>query len=282
MEGNACYKFSTIRNFIEKTGGRPIRLIVDVGLNVGDIAIMAKSYFPAAALYGFEAVREYYEIACARTQGLLNTHLFHRAITAQHLYRDDLGTSLRSTPVRLSVLKGLPAAGPGWLGGSMVIPSDNEIFTTAKPLGGYHNSGESPRGLSLDRLIAILLRKEHATEIDILKMDCEGCEHSSLGCASVETLRKIRFIVGEYHGIDRFYCVMRNKLFQTHKVNLIGQSDLGAFFAERLNKDGDGILKFNKAGMLCTRPWLSSTPLDWHLFNERYVLNEDRAWHALA
>jgi hypothetical protein len=32
-------------------------------------------------------------------------------------------------------------------------------------------------------------------------------------------LKRIRFIVGEYHGFDRFTAVMRNKLFQTHKVN---------------------------------------------------------------
>ena len=59
MEGNACYKFSTIRHFIEKTGAPPIRGIVEVGVNIGSVSLLMHEYFPAARIVGFELVREY-------------------------------------------------------------------------------------------------------------------------------------------------------------------------------------------------------------------------------
>ena len=85
---------------------------------------------------------------------------------------------------------------------------------------------------------------------------------------------------GEYHGIERLYRVMQRKLFTTHKVNLIGTRELGCFFAERLDGDRDGILQFDKRGMLQPRPWLSLEPMDWHLFNE-LVLPQERWCHGL-
>jgi len=113
-------------------------------------------------------------------------------------------------------------------------------------------------------------------------MDCESCEHSSLGCASDDTLRKLRFVVGEYHGIARFWGVMRDRLFRTHKVNLIGDASLGAFFAERRDGDADGILLHDNPGMMELRPWLCDEPIEWHLFNPAWVLPHERAIHALA
>ena len=71
------------------------------------------------------------------------------------------------------------------------------------------------------------------SEIDLIKFDCEGCETSAIGCASEATLRKIRFVVGEYHCLKRFYPVVDRVLASTHHVNLRGDPSLGAFFAER-------------------------------------------------
>jgi hypothetical protein len=56
---------------------------------------------------------------------------------------------------------------------------------------------------------------------------------------------------------------------------------LGAFFAERLDGANDGILRWDKAGMLVLRPWLAPVPLEWHVFNDTYVRHEERYWHAL-
>jgi FkbM family methyltransferase len=278
MEGNACYKFSTIKNYIEKAHKKAIDIIVDVGVNVGDITLMMNAYFPHARIYGFEAVKEYHEVASSRTEHISNIILFNRAISSQHLYADDIGQRLREKTVNLRILKGLPEAGPGWIGGSVVLPEDHELVANTKTVFGFEKIAQEVSAITLSEF----MDSSDVEEIDLLKMDCEGCEHSVLGCAGIETLKRIRFITGEYHDIKRFYAVMQSKLFLTHKVNLIGTSIMGCFFAERLDGTKDGILKFDRTGMLLPRPWLCEFPIDWHIFNEEFVLAEDRYWHALV
>lgn len=277
MEGNDCYKFSTIRSFLLQTGRQPIERILEVGANVGDISLMMHNYFPEAQIVGFEAVREYWEIACRRVVHIPQISLFHRAVTYEHLYFDDLGMFPRSASVPLRILKGLPCGGPGWLGGSTVVPADHELVNRPGGVAGYQLEEVGVEPVTLEETLELA----QFSDVDLLKIDCEGCEHSVLGCAQLTTLQKIRFIVGEYHCLPRFYEVMRHKLFNTHKVNLIGDSTMGAFFAERLEDKRDGILRFDKEGMLTERSWLCEHPVDWHLFSEEFVLPEERTAHAL-
>lgn len=281
MEGNECYKFSTIRNFITLTNAEPVRVIMDVGANVGSITRMMKAYFPAARIYACEPVPEYAALAQANIADLDGVTLWRRAITAQHLFHDDIGEQPRAAHTRLRLLKGTPLAGPGWGGGSLVVPSDYPPIASGVSPRGYALTEDEVPPMSLDEAVAEILARERAEQVDILKLDCEGCEHSALGSASIDTLGRLRFVVGEYHGISRFYQMVRKKLYLTHKVNLIGQHDLGAFFAERLDGTRDGILRHDRTGMLALRPWLCNEPIDWHLFDERWVLPADRYWHAL-
>ena len=275
MEGNACYKFSTIKNFVEATFAQKISVIVDIGANVGDMSLMMHRYFPEASIIGFEAVKEYFDIAQERTSQVSNISLYNCAVSEQHRFFDDVGEQPRENQANLAIFKGLPEAGPGWIGGSVVVPE--EQATTEDHRFGYEKISQRVIAVTLKEIV----QKMHIDEIDILKIDCEGCEHSVLGCAEVETLRRVRFIAGEYHCISRFSRVIRKKLLLTHKVNLIGGPDRGCFFAERLNGHEDGILLYDKSGMPGPRPWLQDDPIDWHLFNERFVLEKDRRWHAL-
>lgn len=280
MEGNECYKFATISHYLQVTHADPVRVMIDIGANVGTVTRMMKAYFPDARLYACEAVEEYAALAEANTRDLPGVTLWRRAVTSQHQYFDDVGERRRGRPVAIRTLKGLPAAGPGWAGGSITVAEDAPAISGDDPR--YSLLPASVEAVSLNDLVDEVLERAGAKEIDILKLDCEGCEHSSLGCATLKTLKRLRFIVGEYHGIERFYGVMERKLFRTHKVNLIGQRDLGAFFAERLDGTRDGILRFQKDGMLVPRPWLCDRPIDWHLFDEQYVPPGERPWHALA
>ena len=282
MEGNECYKFATIRNYIDLTHADPVRVMIDVGANVGAMSRMMKAYFPDARLYACEAVDEYAALAEANTRDLSGVTVWQRAITSEHQYFDDVGQRRRRRPAAIRMLKGLPAAGPGWAGGSITVAEDAPAITGGTPPAGYTLLKTPVKAASLNELVEEVLKREKVKQIDVLKFDCEGCEHSSLGCATLTTLKRIRFIVGEYHGIERFYGVMEHKLFRTHKVNLIGQRDLGAFFAERFEGTRDGILRFRKDGMLVPRPWLCDRPVDWHLFDEQYVPPGERHWHALA
>lgn len=278
MEGNECYKFSTIRHYIERTGETPVRVIFDVGANVGSMTLMLAQYFPESTIYAFEPVTEYFELGRQNTRDLQHVHWFNGAVTMQHRYADDLCRKSRTRTVGLQLLRALPEGGPGWGGGSLVLPADNPAGRPISALKGYERSDQAVPAYELDEF----LEQRGIKEIDVLKMDCEGCEHHVLGCAPVPLLSRLRFIPGEYHGIERFYRVMRDKLFLTHKVNLIGTRDLGCYFAERLDGTRDGILRFDKVGMLQPRPWLGTQPMDWHLFNADYVLPAERWFHALA
>jgi FkbM family methyltransferase len=277
VEGNECYKFSTIRNFIEISHIKDIEIILDIGVNMGDISLMMNIYFPMAKIYGFESVKEYYEIAYVRTKHINNIRLSNKAVSSQHIFMDDIGEYPREKSVALKILKGIPEAGPGWLGGSVVLPEDHELIANTRRVFGFERIDQEVLPITLKEL----MHSEKIEEIDLIKIDCEGCEHSCLGCADMDTLKRIRFITGEYHDIKRFYTVLHRKLFLTHKVNLIGTRVMGCFFAERLDGGNDGILKFNKTGMLVPRPWLCEFPIDWHIFNEKFVLEQERYWHAL-
>ena len=276
MEGNDCYKFSTIKNYVARLGAEPISRILDVGANIGNIALLAHEYFPLARIIGFEMVEEYCQRARQATAHIPQITILPQALSYRHLYEDDYGELPRASACSLRILKGLPSSGPGWIGGSQALPPD-QVDGSAIP-SGYSLLEQSVGAVTLEEVLA----STGWSEIDILKLDCEGSEHSILGSAPVRTLQRIRYIVGEYHGLDRFYTTMQRKLFQTHKVNLVGSHDLGSFFAERLDGERDGLLRWDKSGMRIERPWLSDRPIDWHLFDERHVLPAERRAHGLA
>lgn len=270
LEGDSCYRFSTIRDYIQKTGSESIRTVVEIGVNVGGITLLINDCFPSARIYGYEAVEEYCEIATQRLKHLAKVSILPCAITSQHIYYDDLGRHRRPTPCPMVLLKASSGSGAGWLGGSAVLPETDCPNPCCRP--GYEVIHCDLRPTTLQEVVEYVISKESVTEIDMLKMDCEGCENSVLGASSLDVLRKFRFIVGEYHNIGHFFNVMRNKLFQTHKVNLrVSSSSAGAFFCERLDGAKDGILKFDKTGMLQLRPWLAEFPLEWHVFNPEFV-----------
>ncbi len=274
MEGNACYKFSTIKNFIAMTQAKDIEAVVDIGANIGDITLLIREYFPSTKIVAFEPVTEYFEVIRERTKAIAGITVYNQAVTAQHRYFDDFGKKRRRRPAKLAVLKARPEAGPGWVGGSMVVPEADERNGSAEC---YSKIADPVTPITLEEV----MKREGFDEIDVLKIDCEGCEHSVLGSAKRNILRRVRFITGEYHDLDRFREVMQRKLFLTHKLNLIGERDLGCFFAERLDERKDAILRYDKSGMLIPRPWLCDKPIDWHLFDERFVLPQERYWHAL-
>lgn len=275
MEGNSCYKFSTIAHYVRTTGARPIRTILDVGANVGNVSLEMAKYFPAARIFGFEAVEEYYLEARRATSSLPNIHIFHAAVTSQHRFMDATGAAPLPSNRPLQILKALPAGGPGWRGGSVVAASADGVDASH-----YRLLNDPVVPLTLDEVVGVVGKLSGEPGIDIAKFDCEGCECSSLGCASEETLRLMRFIVGEYHGIDRFFEVMEKKLFRTHYVNLIGDAQLGAFFAENIAESA-GILDPDRETMRIPRPWLSGRLLEWNVFRRDFVIPGEEADHAL-
>ncbi len=279
MEGNDCYKFTTVNNYLARTGGKPVKTVIDVGANVGTVSLLMRQYFPGSTVYAVEAVPEYYRTLAARCRHDPRIKVSNLAVCSSHLFEDDLGTVAKPAPEPLRIMKALPDAGPGWIGGSRVVP---ESAAAADPPGAtaFAPLSDGVSAVTLDELVDTVLADARADDVDFMKMDCEGCEHSSLGAASVETLGRVRFIGGEYHDVRRFYDVMRGKLFRTHYVNLVGDGGLGSFFAERIG-EVETILEPDRTDMLVPRPRLSARPIEWNVFREKYVLDEDRTSCAL-
>lgn len=157
----------------------------------------------------------------------------------------------------------------------MVLPEECECPDIER----YIPLNDKVVAMSLDEVLMLTTLVTGLQEIDYIKMDCEGCECDALGCASAETLSRVRFISGEYHDIHRFYRVMVEKLYRTHCVALTGEA-WGSFFCERV-ADGETILATSREGMLLVRPWMSDEPIDWHPFREAFVLAHERVAHGL-
>lgn len=269
MEGNECYKLTTIKNYIEKTGAPPIQTAIDIGCHVGEITALIRFHFPQSDVFGFEPVEEYFRLALRRMRGDASSKIFKAAVCGLHRFEDDLGRVPRSSPARMNVAKGRVGAGPGWRGGSTIIPEDHGQPDLAR----YEPMTGPVHCLTMDELVMAVSLLTGRSEIDYMKMDCEGCECDALGCASMETLRRIRFISGEYHDIARFYKIMSERLYKTHFVNLVGEG-WGSFFCERVD-ELPTILDSTRVH-LEVRPWSSNEQIDWHPFRDEFVLPHER------
>jgi FkbM family methyltransferase len=278
MEGDACYKFSTIERFVRSSGAPPVRLMLDIGANVGSVARLMKFHFPDAVVHAYEPVPELCEIARRRTCRLSGVHVHGVAVSVDHLYADDFGELPRDSREDPILMRARPCAGVGWLGGSVVIHSSRALSFSETD---YARDSSPVAVLTLDEAVERVLADEGANHVDVLKFDCEGCEHGCLGAAAKGTLRRVRFIVGEYHGLERFYRVVSARLFPAFRVSLIGDRALGAFFAENVAFGPPHLLHEDPVEFR-VRSWLSALPMTWHAFDLRYVSHDQRLFHGLA
>ena len=141
-------------------------VVVDVGANIGLFSLYA-AFSGATRVYAFEPNEEAYRCMLRNIErnGFHGRILPHRhAITSRS---DDM----------------------------VIIPKaaspQNRISHGGVPDGGH----ESVRTLSLDDIV----RKHSLSRVDLLKMDCEGCEYDILGGTSASTFSKVGRIILEYH-----------------------------------------------------------------------------------
>jgi hypothetical protein len=125
MEGNDCYKYRTVDRFVRSHGLPPIRTILEIGVNVATVTLEMHHLWPDARIVGYEAVEAIIGEAVRRTARIPQIELIHAAVTAAHLFGDDLGQRPRPEPVPLRAYLALSTGGPGWPGGSYVGPDGN-------------------------------------------------------------------------------------------------------------------------------------------------------------
>ena len=121
-----------------------------------------------------------------------------------------------------------------------VLAEDKETALFEGKEGSAKNSATIPldggttctvQGLSFDHLVDRL-----DSEIDVLKLDCEGAEYEILFNSSPSTLEKIRSIVLEYHPVPgngwdeiRAYLIAGGFQMEWHEPSLLDRGGMAAF-----------------------------------------------------
>jgi FkbM family methyltransferase len=142
------------------------KVILDVGSNIGTSILFLHEKFPCAKIYGFEPHPETFRILQANVSSIPSVEVFNYALGA--------------SDAKISV------------------PSDALDFCAfmAKPGSAITNcevkhAGEFMKNLGL-------------TEVDLIKIDCEGAEYDILSALPEEMLRQCKWIVGEMHDVSAF------------------------------------------------------------------------------
>ena len=85
-------------------------------------------------------------------------------------------------------------------GGSTVVPDNGGALLAPQDAGRYLEDRRPIERVTLEEIMSVL-KVDH---IDVLKLDCEGSEYSILKHSPAVHDGRVRFILGEYHGVARW------------------------------------------------------------------------------
>lgn len=157
-------------------------IVFDIGAHIGTFSREWIKKNPRARITCVEACPENIPILKANV-GAFAQHVIHAACTYE--------------PGKLLLLNSCKHGGTA-TGGSTIVRADE----AAKGTYG-HLYWEDSRPLS-KMTIERLMEFSNVDHVDVLKLDCEGSEFSILEGMKPETLDRIGFICGEYHGESRW------------------------------------------------------------------------------
>lgn len=173
--------FAEDEYFLNKILCRPDGIIIDIGAHIGSFSILAATLFPRAKIFSYEPCAENYEI-------------FIKSI--EH---NKLGNQIQAN------LKAV------WGKDDEVIQiyfGDETAFGTAHRFNCSHYPGWGKT--DIDKKFDIetvslhrILTDNKIDRVDVLKVDCEGSEYNIFQKSSIEDLKKIDIIVGEYHNLQK-------------------------------------------------------------------------------
>ena len=270
------YRFTLVQRYMASRG-MTVKKAIDVGVNLGITSAIMTRVFKEAQVIGFEVVPKYFDLAVENLKRCgAHAEVRRQAITGQHLYEDDLCTKSLSEPRVLTLLlaTGSPEGGDGWIGGSRV-----EGAAGGGPdadLHWYDPQQIDMAPIELREVVGSLL-KDSEDMIDFIKLDCEGCEYTSLSNLK-ELAPRVRFMAGEYHDSNRFFPVVK-ELEKTHKVWLSGHHICGGFFCELRDDHSNPLLLKERSEKTIrygrrrqeANDLIYPEPVDWNVWNPRWV-----------
>lgn len=171
--------FAEDEYFLQKLPCRPNGVILDFGAHIGSFSILATTLFPTAKIYSYEPCAENYEI-------------FLKSIEINKLEKN--------IQANLKAVWGLDDEV------IQIYFGDETAFGTEHRFNCSHFAGWGKT--DIDKKFDIetvslhrILEDNKIDKVDILKTDCEGSEYDIFNKATIEDLKKIDLIVGEYHNI---------------------------------------------------------------------------------
>ena len=194
---NDCYQLESLRD-------RNVSTILDVGAHIGTFARRAKAVWPCAKIRCIEIAAENIGALVRNVRDLAEAQ--HSCMAGDSGSQVKLLNSFTSVGVARST------------GGSAVAPADAPDPEDPQ----YRPEPISCRSTSLDEV----LNESRWETVDLLKLDCEGSEYDILAAAD---LRRIKAIVGEFHGKER-WGRFRNERFSGWSYRLLSEAgDVGNF-----------------------------------------------------
>jgi FkbM family methyltransferase len=158
----------------------------DIGANVGLSSVLLTMTWPEIKIYAFEPLQNNYDLLVENT-----------------------ALSKKIIPLNLAISKKTGEGG-------FAVPIDGNIGQ------GFLN----PDGTFRVPCVSIedFCRNEHITSLDLVKIDCEGCEYEVLFGLNQNILKNIKVIIGELHG-DRAFELLYY-LSQWFDIGVIKQSQM--------------------------------------------------------
>jgi len=154
------------------------KVILDIGSNIGGSIIYFRHQFPDAKIFGFEPHPDTFRVLQKNVGHLRGVTIFN--------------------------------CGLGAVQERITVPSDTVHFARFNIRGHFKDFGFPAGPVECEvRRLDDVLREIGITQVDLIKIDCEGAEADIFSTLSDEILTRCRWIVGELHDHTGFEVLAR-------------------------------------------------------------------------